>query len=142
MVKINSIYYKTINGEEIYPNKIHLLFGIGIKEDNYSGRNGRHLCFIFHKDLIKLNEVKGLCIKRFKANIIIDKYKNISVGDKLIIEDALVEVTKVGKRCFDICSIPPNERKYCTLKNVLFGEVLKGGLIKKGSNIIVEKSSL
>lgn len=64
----------------------------------------------------------GLCTKKFKADYYtkgID-YSRLKAGDIIEIEDKRIKISRVGKPCFDECTLPD---KPCVLnRHVAFGE--------------------
>lgn len=86
---------------------------------------------------IENENVEQLCWKKFYANFITEgfDYSNLKVGDKFNIGDTCIEITQVGKPCFDGCGIIVNG-KSCVLKNnCAFAKVVKPGIVKIGSLI-------
>ncbi len=63
--------------------------------------------------------------------ILIDLDPNdISVGDVLHFGEAEVMITRKGKRCFPECALIKSKRTCSLMTDLLFGKVIKGGLIK------------
>ncbi|MEL5897855.1 MOSC domain-containing protein [Clostridium sporogenes] len=111
----------------------------GLVGDAYSVNKNRQVCLIGIEGKEKLEQVKndGLCIRRFKETITtqgIELYK-LEVGTRIRIGESLMEISKVGKSCFPECPIIKTGKK-CSLSNeVVFMNVTKEGIIKKGDNI-------
>lgn len=111
----------------------------GLVGDAYSGNKDRQVCLIGIEGKEKLEQVKndGLCIKRFKETITTQGIKlyKFKVGTRIRIGESLMEISRVGKSCFLECSIIKTGKR-CSLSNeVVFANVIKGGIIKKGDNI-------
>ena len=69
-----------------------------------------------------VKKLDGLCTKKFHADIYTNgiDYSKLKVGDIISADNKRVRITRVGKRCFDECTLP---NKPCVLnKNVAFGE--------------------
>lgn len=77
------------------------------------------------------SQVQTFCTKRFLPDIVTDglEYSNLSVGEKLLVGDAEIEITDLGKECQDECELR-DAGKLCSLKtNCAFGKVTKKGEI-------------
>ena len=80
----------------------------------------------------ELREENGLCTKRFYADIETESldYASLSVGDILEFNDVRLQITEMGKRCFDECPLR-NEGKVCALPaHVAFARVIQSGTLK------------
>ena len=65
----------------------------------------------------------GFCMQRFKADLTMREahFKALHVGDIIDVNDRKVLIVKIGKECFEGCSVYDN-RLYCPLKlNCAFG---------------------
>jgi MOSC domain-containing protein YiiM len=80
-------------------------------------------------------KVRGLCSSRFKANISISGFNDMSAGQRLEAGEAILEITGETKRCYEDCPLH-KEGKTCVLagKN-LFARVLKSGIIRPGDDV-------
>jgi hypothetical protein len=121
--------------------------GKGLKGDRHESSNQISL-LLYQKDnlnddgQVDTNKVKGLCHKRFKANLSIecDACSNLKVGDELIItsnevsgEKVILKLTKL-KHCFEECELHQSGG-YCYLVDRSgFAEVKTGGQVILGSS--------
>lgn len=69
-------------------------------------------------DLIKKANPQGLCMRKFKADYIIDDidFSQIQIGDSILIDDKILIIDQVGKSCYDGCVLHDNNL-YCPLRN-------------------------
>ncbi len=116
---------------------------LGLVGDIHS-KGGKRQVSIFTEEgrmEILSSDFRGLCIERFHENI---RVKNLNVdmlrlGSKIIIGDTIQEVSEIGKSCFSECNLI-KEGKTCPLsKEVIFTRVIKGGNIKIGDFMKIEK---
>ncbi len=113
---------------------------LGIEGDLHSIGGGKRQVSIFTEEgwkEIRDKELKGLCINKFYENIRVKDLNldNISEDSTLVIGEALLKITEMGKTCFPECNIV-KEKKNCPLhKEVVFAKVLKGGEIKIGDKL-------
>jgi molybdenum cofactor synthesis domain-containing protein len=66
----------------------------------------------------------------------------LPVGVRLRIGHAMVEVTQIGKECHDRCAIYARVGDCVMPREGVFVRVLKGGVVRPGDEIAVEKQSL
>ncbi|MFN4226688.1 MAG: molybdenum cofactor synthesis domain-containing protein [Candidatus Ratteibacteria bacterium] len=57
--------------------------------------------------------------------------RKLKVGDKLKINDTLIEISQIGKNCHKYCEIYKKVGKCIMPKEGIFGKVIKGGIIKE-----------
>jgi len=60
----------------------------------------------------------GLCMRRFKADIVMDEtsFDALKLHDVIEINGRRLAIVQIGKRCFDECQLYSNEA-YCPLKH-------------------------
>jgi MOSC domain-containing protein YiiM len=82
----------------------------------------------------------GLCFGRFAENITTEGIvlSTLPLGTKLKMgEDAIIEITKIGKECHNECEIKRLAGDCVMPKEGIFGKVIKGGKISKDDEIII-----
>lgn len=87
-------------------------------------------------EIVKEN-YRGLCMKRFYGNLVTQDldYKTLNQGDILNIGEASIEITQVGKSCFEGCELVEQKIR-CPLKqNCAFAKVLQPGKIQRGNKL-------
>jgi MOSC domain-containing protein YiiM len=86
----------------------------------------------------EIRQSGGLCTKKFTANIVTSglDYAVLSVGTRLGAGDGCVlEITRIGKPCYDECAIH-RENVECPLpKNCAFACIRQGGILRAGDEI-------
>lgn len=85
----------------------------------------------------KIAGLGGLCTGRFMANIVTRglDYENLAAGARLSAGESELEITRVGKRCFEECALT-HEGGSCPLpKSCAFARVLRGGRIRAGDEL-------
>lgn len=65
----------------------------------------------------------GLCLKKFKADIIVDNLCTLPEGSVICSKGESYIITKKGKRCFEECELLKRTGRPCPLASgVAFGE--------------------
>jgi MOSC domain-containing protein YiiM len=116
-----------------------LIENFGLKDDAHAGDWHRQISLLAMESIEKI-KAKGLDVGPgdFAENITtigIDLV-NLPIGTRLKIGDeALVEVTQIGKECHARCAIYHQTGDCVMPKEGIFVKVLKGGKVKKGDQI-------
>jgi MOSC domain-containing protein YiiM len=111
----------------------------GLEGDLHGGQAGRQVTLmgIDTVQAIKKSEIKGLCTNKFVETITIqgiDLWK-IDVGTCIGMGEIVLRITRIGKECFPGCPIREKGASCLLLTQVVFADVVKGGLLKKGDVI-------
>ena len=111
----------------------------GIKEDAHAGDWHRQLSFLASESIENAgSEALKLNFGDFAENIAttgID-WKNQPIDQIFKLgENALVQVTQIGKECHNKCAIYYRTGDCIMPKEGVFAKILKGGMIKVGDNI-------
>ncbi|MEG0919305.1 MAG: molybdopterin-binding protein [Anaerovoracaceae bacterium] len=117
-----------------------LVADFGIKNDAHGGKWHRQVSLLqFEK--IEDFRAKGVDVDfgAFGENIIIDEidFRSLPVGTKFKIGDALLELTQIGKECHTHCAIYHAVGDCIMPREGVFTEVLVGGDIKVGDEVIM-----
>jgi len=85
--------------------------------------------------------IEGLCTRRFYANIVTQGVNifDLPVGACLKIGNVRFAVTQIGKPCFKDCDIYRSPYDCILHKEAVFAEILEGGEVHVGDEIIVEQ---
>ncbi|MBN2442805.1 MAG: MOSC domain-containing protein [Spirochaetales bacterium] len=113
-------------------SEITLIKDFGIDNDAHAGKWHRQVSFLAGEEIDKM-KAKGLSLKSgaFGENIVtrgID-WTKVSVGGKIRIGDAELEVTQIGKECKTPCAIYYAAGECIMPEKGIFAKVLKGGVI-------------
>ncbi len=133
---IETISVSKKRGEEKRETKTAVLVkNYGIKNDAHGGATKRQVSMLSLKDLKNLR-AQGIKVKPgdMAENILVKEINtdNLQIGDKLIFNNqAVCEITQVGKKCHDKCSIGQKLGKCSMSDKGIFMKVVKGGQIKK-----------
>lgn len=116
----------------------------GLENDAHAGDWHRQVSLLALESIVKIRG-KGLEVGPgdFAENITTEGIRlwKLPVGTRMKLgEDALVEVTQIGKECHDRCAIFHQVGDCVMPREGIFTQVLKGGEIKPGDFITYETS--
>ena len=116
--------------------------GFGLEGDRHGGKEKRQVSLFGRDSIRRMEEIgaKGLCSARFNENIITADIRlfELPVGTRLKIGETIQEISQVGKKCFG-CEISSAEGQCPLADEVVFTAVIKGGVVKAGDPIEVQK---
>lgn len=86
-----------------------------------------------------IRSMGGHCTSRFEADIETNglDYSSLCVGAKLQTGTAVIEITAVGKRCFDECPIRQRGEQCPLPRHCAFGKIAEDGEISVGDEIVI-----
>ncbi len=112
----------------------------GIEGDAHAG-NGHRQISLLPSEKISEFAARGAEVDTgsFGENLIVEGYnlKNLPVGTRLRIGEALLEITQIGKECHKPCRIRQTMGECIMPTEGVFARVLRGGTVKKGDEIIM-----
>lgn len=115
----------------------------GLKDDAHGGKWHRQVSLLAQESVDKMIAlgVENLDAGKFAENLTTEglELHTLPVGTKLQINDVLMEVTQIGKECHTGCAIKQQVGKCIMPTEGIFTKVLKGGVIRPGDEIVVEK---
>lgn len=115
-------------------NEIYLLKDKGIYNDINSKKGKREISmfFVAEKEDINKKDYNGLCSKKFYENIIIEGigFNSVQIGKRIKIGNSIIELSIIGKKCFNECLLVKENKKCILTHNVVFGRIIKSGKIK------------
>ena len=129
---------RKVTVEEAFIKKEH-----GLEGDAHAGTWHRQVSFLASEEIDKARE-KGLEVTfgDFAENIAttgID-WKNIPVGTRVRLgQEALVEITQIGKECHNRCAIYYKAGDCIMPREGVFARVLEEGKIRCGDQISIEQ---
>lgn len=140
-MRIVDLTIKDENGDIISLDQVELIKGQGLKGDK-NARGGRRQVSIFSlhtKESLERYKDKGLCIPRFYANIIIDGLdeENIHIGQNIQLDQVILEISEIGKECFDNCQLVQDGERCPLAGKTIFAVVMvapAGFIIRKNKN--------
>ena len=136
IVAICTSVKKGTKKEEV--KEIELVEDFGLKGDAHGGKWHRQVSLLAKEEIDSFNKKGGKVVYGdFGENLVTEgiDLASLSVGDKVIIGDALIEITQLGKKCHDKCEIFYSVGECIMPTKGIFGKVLKGGDISLGEEI-------
>ena len=81
-----------------------------------------------------MQDKKGLCFRRFKANIVLDGIEEecLEEGNFIKIGDSVLEITGYEQRCFSECERFVKHMECRLMKGCCYAKVVKDGKIRRG----------
>ena len=119
-----------------------LIENFGFEGDAHAGNWHRQVSLLAKESIEKAKGMRtdGLCHGMFAENITTEgiTLHTLPVGTKLKIGDeALLEITQIGKECHDGCAIKELVGQCIMPKEGIFCKVLTSGTVKTGDEIVV-----
>lgn len=115
-----------------------LIEDFGIENDAHAGKWHRQVSLLSY-DKIEEFRKKGANVDfgAFGENIIIDEFdfRNMPVGTRFQIGEALLELSQIGKECHSHCAIYHAVGDCIMPREGVFTEVIRGGEIKVGDEV-------
>ncbi|WP_326512516.1 MOSC domain-containing protein [Clostridium intestinale] len=136
IVAICTSVKKGTKKEEV--KEIELVEDFGLKGDAHGGKWHRQVSLLAKEEIDSFNKKGGKVVYGdFGENLVTEgiDLASLSVGDKVIIGEALIEITQLGKKCHDKCEIFYSVGECIMPTKGIFGKVLKGGDIYLGEKI-------
>jgi MOSC domain-containing protein YiiM len=109
---------------------------LGVVGDHRSEKDGS--VTLFSRDAEeRVRDLGGLCTTKFSANIITDglDFSRLSAGARLNIGTCELELTRVGKPCYENCAIAQSGETCPIPQNCAFARVVHGGEIQTNDEI-------
>ena len=115
---------------------------IGVIGDHKSAKDGS-VSLLSGEAEERIRTLGGLCTGKFAANIVTEglDYAELASGMMLAIGSAMLEITRVGKPCYEACAIAQSGETCPLPHNCAFARVLRGGEIHIHDTILIENAS-
>ena len=117
----------------------HLVKEQGLDGDYHAKGGDRQVSLLFTKNRQKIenSKAKGLCLTRFRENITIGGLDNAAAGTRIMIGDAVLEITEESKSCYKECSLYTRGEN-CPISSLnLFARVIQSGFINTGDRVSI-----
>lgn len=114
----------------------------GIEKDAHAGKWHRQVSLLSYEKIEEFKSRGGNVEPgAFGENIIVEGYdlRNIPVGSRFQCQEAILEVTQIGKECHTHCAIYHSVGDCIMPREGIFAKVIKGGLIKTGDAIELQE---
>jgi MOSC domain-containing protein YiiM len=138
--KIESVNISEKKGTQKHPvAEIEVMENYGIKGDAHAGPWHRQVSLLGGESIDGMREKAGdFEIKNgdFAENIVtrgID-WTSAKVGERIHIDDVVLEITQIGKECHSGCAIFQAVGDCIMPKQGIFAKVIKGGKLHAGSS--------
>jgi molybdenum cofactor synthesis domain-containing protein len=116
----------------------------GIKGDAHGGKWHRQISLLAYEKIEEFNK-KGanVVFGAFGENIVIEgvNLSSLPIGTKFYIGTVVLELTQIGKECHSHCEIYKRTGDCIMPREGVFAQVIKGGHIKKGDEVLVEENN-
>ena len=114
----------------------------GIEGDAHAGKWHRQVSLLAKESIEKAKGMRtdGLCHGMFAENITTEgiTLHTLPVGQRLQIGDeAIIEISQIGKECHDGCAIRQLVGQCIMPKEGVFARVIRGGVVKAGDEILI-----
>ena len=140
---IEAVCISNNKGERKTPvQKVTLLPNHGIAGDAHAGEWHRQVSFLALESIEKMQRL-GLSVVAgdFAENITTKGLDLVSlpIGTRLILGEAVVEVTQIGKECHNRCAIFYQAGDCVMPKEGIFARVIQGGDVEPGDAVEIKE---
>lgn len=114
--------------------------GFGLENDAHGGNWHRQISLLSFEKIEDFKKRGGEVNEgSFGENLIVSgiDLKSLPVGTVIKINDAILEVTQIGKECHSHCEIFHKVGDCIMPREGIFTKVIKGGFVKEGDSIFV-----
>ncbi|MEA4913582.1 MAG: MOSC domain-containing protein [Christensenella sp.] len=114
---------------------------LGVIGDDKSAKDGS-VSLLSGEAEERIADLGGLCTGKFSANIVTNglDYALLLTGMRLEIGSCELEITRVGKSCYEACAIVQAGETCPLPKNCAFARVLSGGEIRTNDEITIDQT--
>ena len=115
-----------------------IIEGYGLESDAHGGNWHRQISLLSYDKIREFNERGGKAENGdFGENLVVEgiDLRALPVGTRLRVNDALLEVTQIGKECRRRCQIYERAGDCIMPREGVFARVLMGGSVEKGDGI-------
>ncbi|MBR3004514.1 MAG: MOSC domain-containing protein [Lachnospiraceae bacterium] len=113
----------------------------GIKGDAHAGKWHRQVSLLGLEQIEEFR-ARGADVQfgAFGENLIVEgfHFRTLPVGTVFQVGDAVLEMTQIGKECHSHCQIYKVMGDCIMPREGVFAKVLRGGMIKKGDEIVIK----
>lgn len=110
----------------------------GVERDAHAGPGHRQVSLLAAESIAKMKE-KGVDVGPgdFAENVTVEgiDLTALKVGDRLIVGEALVEISQIGKECHDRCAIYFQAGDCVMPREGVFARVILGGKVAAGDRV-------
>ena len=123
-------------GGRVEAQTLTLLPDTGVAGDRRSAKDGS-VSLLSGEAEAQIRRLGGLCTERFQANIVTSglDYATLREGTRLMVGPCALEIIRVGKPCYDVCSLQQSGRTCPLPTSCAFARVCLGGTIRVGDEL-------
>jgi len=113
----------------------------GMEGDAHFGFQHRQVSLLNAEEAAKIREkVPNLKPGDFAENLLVEGFdlSDLKLGDRILVGEALLEVTQIGKECHTRCASYEAAGDCIMPRLGIFCRVIRGGAVRKGSSIEAE----
>lgn len=119
-----------------------LIEDFGLKDDAHAGKWHRQVSLLAYESFSKFSDEIKIELKYgvFGENLLIGGIENLSkikIGTIIQINESILEVTQIGKKCHHGCEIRDIVGRCIMPVEGIFTKVIKGGIIKVGDKVCI-----
>lgn len=119
-------------------DQIRLIENLGVEGDFHAKGGERQVSLLAEESINKMRE-KGLKLEAgaFGENMITEGIDllSLSIGQKIKIGEAEIEISRIGKECVERCQIYYQTGDCIMPREGVFAGVIKGGIIRPGDEV-------
>lgn len=145
-MNVVSVNISKVRGTKKQPVEfVEVIENFGIKGDAHAGNWHKQISLLGVESIEKMRRKSGIDINpgNFAENITTEgiNLPVLPIGTKIKTNNVILEVTQIGKpdEKRKIFKMHGKEIENIMIKEGIFTKVLKGGVIKKGDKILIEK---
>jgi molybdopterin adenylyltransferase len=117
----------------------------GLEGDAHAGTSGHRQVSLLAVESADKMRAKGVPVGHgdFAENLTVAGIDLLSlkIGDRLLVGEALLEISQIGKECHDRCAIYQQVGDCVMPREGLFGRVVRGGRVRPGDPVVFEPAS-
>lgn len=140
MCKVIAICISEKKGtKKIEVPQTELIIDFGLKGDAHGGNWHRQVSLLEKEKIDEFRKLKeDIAYGDFGENIVTEgiNYTNLKIGDKIKINNAVLEITQFGKECHAKCEIFKTVGDCIMPRAGMFAKVIVGDIIHNNDNII------
>lgn len=137
--KVVAVSVSARKGEKKTPvASVTLVEEHGVKDDAHAGPGHRQVSLLSSESIGKMQAL-GLSVGPgdFAENITVEGFvlPETKVGERILVGDAVLEISQIGKECHDRCAIYMQAGDCVMPREGVFARVIRGGRVAPGDAV-------
>ena len=137
IVKLTRYAAKGAPGEIV--ESAQFIDSLGMEGDYHATGGQRQVSLLSLEDRLWMDAQAepGLCFGRYRENILFDNIPPavLAPGVRITTGKAVLEISDIGKHCFEACYLYRNGQSCVLAGRGLFAKVIRGGIVRKGDGV-------